>query len=763
MSKRFERIGPYRVIERIGRGGMGEIFTAHDERLGRTVALKTISAELVPDDESRARLLAEARAAAALTHPFICTIHDALEHDGVPVIVMEYVEGETIAHRVEAGAVPSPEIYRVAIEVAEALAVAHAHGTIHRDISAANIMIARDGHAKVMDFGLARTRRPPEVSGATLTAPSVTMGIVVGTPPYLAPEVLSGEPASGRSDLYSLGVVLYLMATARLPFVEDTTPALMAAILTRAAIAPRTLVPSLPVALDAIVMRLLQKDPAARFESARALVEALTGAATDTDRERVVRSVAVLPFRALGQAAADDDVGLGLADATITELAAVRSLLVRPTASILPYQGRVVDPVHAGRELSVDAVVDGSLQRRGSQVRVTAQLLSTSDGSPLWGTKIDASVDDVFALQDQVAREVMRALNVTVTDADQVRLERAPRAELEAREHYLRGRVHMTREPSESIDAAIDEFQRAIAIDPSFASAHAGLAMAYSRMAFTFKPDSDLHARAGEMLARALAIDPALPEARFIRGWLSWTPSSGFQHEFAIRETCAAIAGAPGLNEAHHLLGIVLTHVSLFDESARELERSLAIDPGNANAYMHLGWTKYLAGHLSEALEISAEAWRRSPSAWAGYQLALTELQLGLLDEAEKVAVAASRQSPEDVLQYPLAGLIAALRGNDAEAERQIAQTVEHRKAFGHYHHAQYDVACINALLGRHDEAMQWLTDAARNGFPCRGTFLRDRLLAPLRRRPDFATLIEEVAAERERCRRAYYESRESV
>jgi len=434
-----------------------------------------------------------------------------------------------------------------------------------------NILFA-DGHALVADFGIARVicadDDDPAAQQITRARTNFTEpGLAVGTPMYMSPEQADGESADIRTDIYSLGVVLYLMATARLPFVEDTTPALMAAILTRPAIAPRTLVPSLPVALDAIVMRLLQKDPAARFESARALVEALTGAAGDTDRDRVVRSVAVLPFRALGQAAADDDVGLGLADATITELAAVRSLLVRPTATILPYQGRVVDPVHAGRELSVDAVVDGSLQRRGSQVRVTAQLLSTSDGSPLWGTKIDASVDDVFALQDQLAREVLRALNVTVTDADEQRLERAPRAEREAREHYLRGRVHMTSESMASMDAAIDEFQKALAIDPSYAEAYVGLATAFSRMAFTFKPDSDLHARAEEMCARALQIDRTLPEGRFLRGWLAWTPAAGFQHEAAIRDVSLAIAERPGLNDAHHFLGMVLLHVSRTDSS----------------------------------------------------------------------------------------------------------------------------------------------------------------------------------------------------
>jgi TolB-like protein/Tfp pilus assembly protein PilF len=759
----FDRIGPYRVLERIGRGGMGEIFTAEDERLGRVVALKTILPALVPDEESRRRLLTEARAAAALAHPFICTIHDALEHEGVPVIVMEYVKGETVADRVTAGLVPAPEICRIATEVAEALAMAHARGTIHRDISAANIMLATDGHVKVMDFGLARAVQPEPASTATVTSSHLTGGIVVGTPPYLPPEALRAERIDARADLYSLGVVLYLMATGRLPFIEATTTALIAAILTRAPVAPRTLVPFLPPALDAIIMRLLEKSPDARYASATALAEALAGALSDTSRGPVLRSVAVLPFRTLGQAAADDDLGLGLADATITELAAVRSLLVRPTAAILRYRGRTVDPVHAGRELSVDAVVDGSLQRRGGHVRVTAQLLSTSDGRPLWGTKIDANIDDVFRLQDDVAREVMRALDVSVTAADERRLDRAPRGQQEAREHYLRGRVHLTRESIESIDAAIDQFQRALTIDPSYAQAYVGLASAFSRMAFSFKPESDFRARAEEMCARALAIDRALPEARFMRGWLAWTPAAGFQHETAIRDVGAAIAESPGLNEAHHLLGIVLLHVSLFEESARELERALAIDPNDSSAYMHLGWTRYLAGDVAEALEISSEAWRRSPSAWSGYQLALVQLQLGNVGEAEKTAAAAARHAPDDVLQFPLTGLIAALRGDDEAAERQIALTVQHKKAFGHYHHAQYDVACIYARLGRPGEAMQWLTDASRNGFPCHDFFMRDRLLEPLRGRTDFAGLITEVAAERDRCRRAYYESRESA
>lgn len=761
MAAPFERVQQYRVLERIGRGGMGEIHAARDERLGRMVALKTISVGAVPDPLARARLLAEARAAASLSHPFICTIHEAIEHEGVPVIVMEYVRGETVARRVEAGPLPPHEIRRIGREVAEALAAAHAQGIIHRDISAANIMLADEGHVKVMDFGLAESTATRTASiDATATAAHPTAGLVLGTPAYVAPEILRGEAATARSDLYALGVVLYLMATGRLPFPAETMGALVAAVLTETAVAPRSIVPALPWALEAIIMRLLAKDPANRYGSAAALGEALAASSTGPSGRGVSRSVAVLPFRPLGQASSDAELGVGLADATITDLAAIRSLLVRPTASILPYAQRAVDPVQAGRELSVDAVVVGSLQRSGNRVRVTVQLVSTSDGRPMWGTKVDASVEDVFRLQDEVSREIVRALEIELTDADERRLDRVARGASAAQEHYLRGRVHLMHEDRARVDAAIREFEQALEVEPGFPLAYIGLASAYGRIAFTFEPEADYYARSVEMTERALSLDPQLPEGRYLRARLAWTPNARFQHETAIREAAAAIDASPGLYEAHDALGIVLAHVSMFEESARELERSLAINPRDRFAYIHLGLVRLYSGEWKAAVEISQEGWRREPSAWAAYQLALAHLQLDQLDEAERMSAIGSERFPSDVLFYSLNGVIAALRGDAAAADRQIRLTVEHRKAFGHYHHAQYDVACIHALAGREQAALEWLEAAGTNGFPCAGFFRRDRLLDRLRPLAAFVQVLGRFDAESLRYRQAYTESR---
>lgn len=758
-----ERIGRYRILERIGRGGMGEIYTARDEGLDRIVAVKTISPRRALDEDARRRLILEARAAASLSHPFICTIHEALETDGGPVIVMEYVPGETVAARARAGPIPHRELCRLADEVAEALAAAHARGIVHRDITANNVMITSDGHAKVMDFGLARVQPAAGVDAETRSLMGASDGLIVGTPAYLAPELLRGQRASVRSDLYGFGAVMYLMATGRLPFGDASTDAqLMADILTRVPVAPRSIVPSLPWPVERIIQRLLDKAPENRFGSAADVRAALAQAAAAHGAPHAAQSIAVLPFTALGQGI-DPDLGAALADATITDLASIRSLLVRPTSAVLRYRDMRIDPLQAGRELSAEFVVSGSLQRSGRRIRVSVQVHATSDGRSVWATKIDSSLDDVFGMQDEVSREIARSLEVRLTQADGERLEAAPKAAGAAREHFLRGRLHMMRETVESVDAAVRQFQRAIEIEPSFAQAYAELSAAYFKLGFSFRPGEDYHARAAAMAEKALAIDPALPEGRFLRASLLWNPTAGFNHEPAIRELNAAVAGGPGLHQARDFLGIVLLHVSLFDESAREFERALAISPDDGFAYVHVGLNKYYSGDWSAALDISEESWRRAPTAWSAYQLTLVQVQLQRLEEAERIAVAAQRQFPGDVLFHPLLGLVAALRGDDRESARRIELTVANHKAFGHYHHAQYDIACIHAMSGRPELGMQWLTDAARNGFPCHGFFERDRLIQPLHALPAFEALLAESKAESERCLRAYRETATST
>ena len=356
---------------------------------------------------------------------------------------------------------------------------------------------------------------------------------------------------------------------------------------------PATLPPRLPASLRRVITRCLRKPPGERYQRAGEVASALEAAAETVERApdaEAMRSIAVLPFHDLAQDPANASLGVGLADATITELALVKALLVRPTAAILRYQGAHVDPVQAGLELGVDAVVHGAFQRSGQRVRVTVQLVATSGGRSLWATKVNTSLDDVFELQDEVSRQVAGALEVELTQGDERRLAHVPRAGGQAYALYAEGRVHAFQETIEHISTAVDLFERAVQADPDFARAHASLADAYLRMAHTWDPDGDWYAHAERASQRALALDADLPEGHHVRGRLAWSARAGFDHGAAIRAFMAAIAGRPNLNESHHWLGIVLFHVGLFDESLAHFERALAISPSDAVAVMHAGY-----------------------------------------------------------------------------------------------------------------------------------------------------------------------------
>jgi serine/threonine-protein kinase len=483
-------------------------------------------------------------------------------------------------------------------------------------------------------------------------------------------------------------------------------------------------------------------------------------AAPRAPRER--RSVAVLPFRDLAGEAGSAHLGLGLADATITELARLRSLVVRPTSAILRYQERPVDARQAARELDVDAVVDGSFQRTGSRLRVTVRLVDARDGGSLWAGKVDASLDDVFQMQDEVSRAVARALEVELTPSEERRREGPPPARpgAEAHEMYLKGKVHLFGESLSDFVTAIDWFEKAREREPGFALAWAGLADAYARMAFTFKPEGDWYARAWAMCEKALSLDPSLPEGRYVRARLRWTPQHGFDHAGAIRDLVPALQERPSLENGYVLLGIVLHHVGLLEEARRLFEQAEAVSPGHPRARSHVVMSLLGLGRYEEGLELAGSIAPGVPLAFFDYCVGLCRAHLGRLDDAESAAADIARQAPDEILAHPLRAVVAALRGDGVEAERQVRLVVENRKAYGHYHHAQYDVACAWSLLGRPETALEWLGDAARNGYPCVSQFERDEFLDPLRGSARFERLMDELRAGRDRYSRLYEELR---
>jgi eukaryotic-like serine/threonine-protein kinase len=463
------------------------------------------------------------------------------------------------------------------------------------------------------------------------------------------------------------------------------------------------------------------------------------------------RSVAVLPFRDLSGDVQNAHLGLALADATINELAQLKSLLVRPTSAILRYLDRPTDPQQAARELGVEAVVDGGIQRDGSRLRVTVQLIGAADGRSLWAGKLETSQDDAFQMQDEVSRSIAHALAVELTPADESLLKsraQAPRPTTEVYEWYLKGKLHLFRETLSDFVAAVDWFDKAREADPGFALAWAGLADAYARIGFSFHPEGDWYVRAQTMCEKALALDPGLPEARYVRARLRWSPQAGFDHAGAIRDLVAALRGRPSLDEAHIRLSVILYHIGFVDEGLAHVAEALAISPEHVLARLHLGLGRYHQGRYAEALELTEDGARRAPASFALYQTGLCQLRLGRSREAAETAQALTVQFPSDVLSYPLLGLVAAVEGDPAEALRQVQLTGENKKAYGHYHHAQYDVACIHALLGRADEALDGIEQAARNGYPCWSFFERDGFLASVRGDERFRRLLGELKLE---------------
>jgi TolB-like protein len=623
---------------------------------------------------------------------------------------------------------------------------------------------------KVLDFGLARQVRSvagPEETSVPTDGPQTQSGVVVGTIAYVSPEQARGEELDGRSDVFAFGCVLYEMLTGHRAFPAAAPLEALASILRDEPREPSALGVHLSPEVDGILHRCLRKNRAERFQSSSDLAYALKSLSASATAPRQSahgpegrrRSIAVLLFKDLAGDPANAHLGLGLADATITELASMQSLIVRPTASILRYRDHPIDPLEAGRELNVDAVVDGTFQRSGSRLRVTVQLIDSAEGRPLWGAKIDTSLDDLFAMQDQVSRKIAEALQIELSPS-----ERRPAgagspapAPGGAYELYLMGRLELSSDTTlPKINAAIECFERALESAPDFALAQLGLADAYARMDFSIDPEGDWFARAEEMCEKALVAAPDLPEGRYLRARLLWHPRSGWDGTGAMREFSAAIAGRPSLNEAHHFLGQVLNHLGLLDEAGRSFDRALSIEPEDQYAQLHRALTLYFRGRFAEALSAAEPAAARVPTPWGLYQVALCQLHLGRVRETVETVETLSRQFPGNVLTFSLRGLVAAMEGDAERARAQLELIVRNRKLFGHYHHAQYDAGCIEAFLGQEESAIDWLTEAARNGFPCAPFFETDPWLEPLRGKERFQTLLTEIRTKREEYGRLY-------
>ncbi len=779
-------LGQYRVTRLLGAGGMGEVYLAQDSELERTVALKVLHGAAATAG-ARQRLLGEARAASVLNHPNICTIYGIGEVDNQAFIVMEHVQGRPLAELLRAGPLPLESILHYGIQVADALAHAHRHGDIHRDLKSANLMITDEGRVKVLDFGLAQRSSQVELSRTIGSMPTLESGSkFAGTIWYLAPEILQGEGADEQSDVWALGAVLYEMASGELPFQGGTAFEVSSQILREP---PRPLPPGLPPALGTIILHCLAKDRSQRYRAAsevRAALEAggsqasfsmplpvptrrrrwraltvpaalaLAGLAVaallapDVRRAlrpgggpKEIRRLAVLPLENRGGQAEPAYLIEGMTDALIAELANIEGLRVIARDSVMRLRDGQMSRQEVAERLEVDAVVAGSLLREGDRIRITAELIEGRTGNYLWADSFDDGGSEILRLQGEVAEAIARQLRGDLTREESARLLGGGTASPAAYEAYLRGRYHWNRRSAADFHRAIEYFEVALEHDPAYALAHAGIADAHVLLGIYGYADPVSALPAARAAAeRALELDDSLAEAHTTLAAVA----ESFEWDWAGAEAeyRRAIELNPSYATAAHWYGMFMMMMGRLDESLRQLEAAAALDPLSPPIQTSRAMALVHARRPDAAIEQAESVLELEPDfAWAHNVLAQAHLQRGSHDPAVEHARRASELadfSPE--YQADLAAAYAAA-GHQSEADAALAAA---EQPSGGLPVPWFEVALAYVQLGETDRALDCLEQAYVTRSAWMPYLEVETRLDPLRADPRFRALLERLA-----------------
>ena len=717
-----QTVSHYRILEKIGGGGMGVVYKAEDMRLGRQLALKFLPDELARDAQAVERFKREARAASALSNPHICTIHDADEDDGRAFIAMELLEGQTLRKRLSTGALPIGEIVDLAIHMADALEAAHRKGIAHRDIKPANVFITERGEAKILDFGLAKlleSRRAGEAQSSAMPTDNfaTSAGSTLGTVAYMSPEQARGEEVDARTDLFSFGVVLYEMAAGRPAFAGGATATVFEAILNRQPTPISELNRAIPESLAQIIGKLLEKDRRLRYQSATEVRADLQRLRRELDSGRTSasgvreKSVAVLYFENLSGAKEDEYFRDGMTEDVITELSKVRELRVFPRAAVAAYRDHAATGPEVGQQVGAQYVLGGSLRRAGSRLRITAQLVETRTGTSVWAERYDRELSDVFEVQDEIARNISQALRITLTPQEEKALAAKPTGDPRAYDHYLKGRAYSRRMTRSDLELAMQMFEHAILLDPGFALAHAGLANVCGLVYEWHEADERWLERGRASCARALALEASLPEALVGRARILYAQK---RYEEAIRDVRRAIELKRDCDGAYNVLARALFESDRWAEALESFDQAIAVSADDYNVYVPYT-------NIFEGLGRREDADR------------LRTKEIEVLEQQLRVV-------PEDVRARILLAADYAATGREGDAVRELQKAVDLRPNDSNI---LYNAACTYGALKRKPEALDLLRRAKRAGYTSIEWIRRDPDLSCLHGEPEFERLFD--------------------